>query len=146
MFSSFKFLPLVLLSLLFLGLFNFSDAKAASWWEPVPIDKKPILSSPNVKDETPVDCDMSSYISIVQKRIYRNWQPSLKRGSLTSEYTLRISKDGRLISSKLKRSSGNDLFDQLGNQAITNTIYPPLPSCYKRESLTIDFYFDYDRH
>jgi hypothetical protein len=33
MFSSFKFLPLVLLSLLFLGLFNFSDAKAARWWE-----------------------------------------------------------------------------------------------------------------
>ena len=146
MFSSFKFLPLVLLSLLFLGLFNFSNAKAASWWEPVPIDKKPILSSPNVKDETPDGCDMSPYISSVQRLIYQNWQPLRSHSSLTSEYTFGLSKMGSLIGSKLKRSSGNDLFDQLANQAITNTIYPPLPSCYKRESLTIDFYFDYDRH
>ena len=140
MFSSFKFFPFVFLSVLFLGLLNCSDAKAARWWKLFP----PPLSAPNVQDETPDGCDMSPYISSVQRLIYQNWHPSPELSSLTSEYTFGLSRMGSLIGSKLKRSSGNDLFDQLANQAIANTTYPPLPSCYKYEKLIIDFYFDYN--
>ena len=141
MFSSFKFFPFVFLSLLFLGLFNFSDAKASRWWKLFP----PTLSAPNVQDETPDDCDMLPYISSVRRLIYQNWHPFPSHSSLTSEYTFGISKMGTLIGIKLKRSSGNDFFDQLGNQAIAASMYPPLPLCYKGESVIIDFYFDYDR-
>ncbi|MFN7311426.1 MAG: TonB C-terminal domain-containing protein, partial [Vampirovibrionales bacterium] len=78
-----------------------------------------------------VDVDMSPYISNVQRRIYRNWRPSLELSSLTSEYTLVISRTGALVNYRLKRSSGNALFEQLASSAITATTFPPLPAGYR---------------
>ncbi len=92
-----------------------------------------------------VDVDMSPYISNVQRRIYRNWRPSLELSSLTSEYTLVISRSGALVNYRLKRSSGNALFEQLASSAITATTFPPLPAGYRGQSVVIDFYFDYDK-
>jgi outer membrane biosynthesis protein TonB len=92
-----------------------------------------------------VDVDMSPYISNVQRRIYRNWRPSLELSSLTSEYTLVISRTGALVNYRLKRSSGNALFEQLASSAITATTFPPLPAGYRGQSVVIDFYFDYDK-
>jgi hypothetical protein len=92
-----------------------------------------------------VDVDMSPYISTVQRRIYRNWRPSLELSSLTSEYTLVISRTGALLNYRLKRSSGNALFEELATSAITATTFPPLPTGYRGQSVVIDFYFDYDK-
>jgi restriction system protein len=90
------------------------------------------------------DVDMSPYVSTVQRRINQNWLPSQELSSLTSEYTLVISRTGALLNYRLKRSSGNALFEELATSAITATNFPPLPTGYRGEYITIDFYFDYE--
>jgi hypothetical protein len=91
------------------------------------------------------DVDMSPYISQINRRIYRNWRPSSELSSLTSEYTLTISRSGQLLNYRRKRSSGNLLFEELAVAAITATTFPALPVGFKGQSIVVDFYFDYDR-
>jgi outer membrane biosynthesis protein TonB len=89
--------------------------------------------------------DMSPYLSTVQRRIHQNWLPSQELSSLTSKYTLVISRTGALLNYRLKRSSGNALFEELATAAITATTFPPLPIECRGEYITIDFYFDYEK-
>ena len=89
---------------------------------------------------------MSPYISQVQRRISRNWIPAGDLSSLTSEYTLTISRSGDLLNYRLKRSSGNSLFEQKAVAAIVASApFPRLPDAYKGSSIIIDYYFDYKK-
>lgn len=93
-----------------------------------------------------VDVDMSPYISQVQRRISRNWIPAGDLSSLTSEYTLTISRSGELLNYRSKRSSGNSLFEQKAVSAIVASApFPRLPDAYKGSSIIIDYYFDYKK-
>jgi colicin import membrane protein len=93
-----------------------------------------------------VDIDMSPYISQVQRRISRNWIPAGELSSLTSEYTLTISRSGELLNYRIKRSSGNALFEQKAVAAIVASApFPRLPDGYKGSSIIIDYYFDYKK-
>ncbi len=91
------------------------------------------------------DVDMSPYLANVVRRVYRNWRPSAEQSSLTSEYTLTVSRTGALVNYRLKRSSGDPLFEKLAVAAITATIFPPLPAGFRGPSLIFDFYFDFDK-
>ena len=57
---------------------------------------------------------------------------------------MRIAKDGRLLSSKIKQSSGSPTADKAALNTINLTApFRPLPSNYNGQSVDIDFTFDY---
>ena len=57
-----------------------------------------------------------------------------------------ISKDGDLLRSKVIKSSGIDSVDKSAIQAIQLTApFPPLPQSLNRDSIIIEFTFDYHK-
>lgn len=85
------------------------------------------------------------YMRDLEQRIKRNWSPPKGDTSKRVVITFTISRDGRLLSKRLVKSSGVALADQAAMSAIELTApFRPLPPEFKGQSVPIEFTFDYN--
>lgn len=85
------------------------------------------------------------YMRDLQERIKRNWVPPKGDSSKRIIITFTISRDGRLLSKSLTKSSGVPLADTAAMKAIELTApFRPLPPEFKGSSVPIEFTFDYN--
>lgn len=86
-----------------------------------------------------------AYMAEVERRVKRNWSPPKGDESKRVVILFKIGKDGRLLSVKVTKSSGQPLADQAAKAAIElSAPFRPLPPEYKDSSIDIDFTFDYN--
>lgn len=89
--------------------------------------------------------DFGPYMSELQRRIKRNWNPPRGNESKRVILIFKISRDGRLISLRVKQSSGNPEADSAAKAAVELAApFRPLPPEYRGNSVDIDFTFDYN--
>jgi TonB family protein len=89
--------------------------------------------------------DFGPYLSLLQHRIRENWSPPDDKQDKTAiaEYT--IAKDGRLLNVTLKQATGNPAYDDEAINAIKRSApFPPLPSAYNKDTIRVEFTFDYN--
>jgi len=87
------------------------------------------------------------YMKKLEDSIKHNWNPP--RDTNFKEVVVRfaILRDGTLSSTKIIKSSGILLVDNAAIEAIQKTSpYQPLPEQFERESLPIEFTFNYNVH
>ena len=88
--------------------------------------------------------DFGPYMRELQRRIKLNWDPPKGNESKTVVLLFKIARDGRLLSSKVHRSSGLPSADQAALKAVELTApFRPLPADFKGQSIDIQFTFDY---
>ena len=84
------------------------------------------------------------YMRELQRRIKLNWDPPKGNESKTVVLLFKIAKDGRLLSSKVHKSSGLPTADQAALKAVELTApFRPLPADFKGQNIDIQFTFDY---
>ena len=85
------------------------------------------------------------YMKNLEQKIKRNWNPPKGDSSKRVVITFTIGKDGRLLSSRITKSSGVPLADRAALSAIELTApFAPLPPEFKGQSVPIEFTFDYN--
>jgi TonB family protein len=88
--------------------------------------------------------DFGPYMNELQRRIKLNWDPPKGNESKTVVLLFKIAKDGRLLSSRVYKSSGLPSADQAALKAVELTApFRPLPVDFKGQSIDIQFTFDY---
>ena len=88
--------------------------------------------------------DFGPYMRELQRRIKLNWDPPKGNESKTVVLLFKIAKDGRLLSSRVHKSSGLPSADQAALKAVELTApFRPLPADFKGQSIDIQFTFDY---
>ena len=81
----------------------------------------------------------------LEARIKRNWNPPKGDQSKRVILLFTIGRDGRLLSIKTVKSSGQPLSDVAAKTAVELTApFKPLPPEYKGNSIDIEFRFDYN--
>ncbi len=89
--------------------------------------------------------DWGPYMRNLEARIRRNWNPPKGDTSKRVVIYFKISRDGKLLSMNVVKSSGLALADQAAKAAIQQSApFPPLPPEYKGSNIDIDFTFDYN--
>lgn len=89
--------------------------------------------------------DFGPYMRELQRRIKMNWEPPKGNESKRVVLLFAISRDGRLLSVKVNRSSGVAAADRAAISAVQLTApFKPLPPEYKGNSVDIQFTFDYN--
>ena len=89
--------------------------------------------------------DFGPYMKELQRRIKMNWTPPKGNESKRVVLLFSISRDGRLLSVKVHKSSGLPAADQAAIQAVQLTApFKPLPPEYRDSSVDIQFTFDYN--
>ncbi len=89
--------------------------------------------------------DWGPYMRNLEARIRRNWNPPKGDTSKRVVIYFKISRDGKLLSMNVVKSSGLALADQAARAAIQQSApFPPLPPEYKGSNIDIDFTFDYN--
>jgi TonB family protein len=89
--------------------------------------------------------DWGPYMSELQRKIKRNWTPPRGNESKRVMLLFKISRDGRIISLRVKQSSGNSEADNAAKAAVElSAPFKPLPPEYRGGSVDIDFTFDYN--
>lgn len=99
-----------------------------------------------VSRDTLTQTDWEPYMRDLQRRIKMNWSPPISGRDKTVEILFKISKDGRLLSYEIQKSSGITEVDIAAVQAIQLTApFRPLPEGFKGDSIDILFTFDYHK-
>lgn len=89
--------------------------------------------------------DFGPYMRELQRRIKMNWEPPKGNESKRVVLLFSISRDGRLLSMKLLKSSGVAVADKAAMSAVQLTApFKPLPPDYRGNSVDIQFTFDYN--
>ena len=89
--------------------------------------------------------DFGPYMRDLQRRIKMNWDPPKGNESKRVVLLFKISKDGRLLSNRVSKSSGLQSADQAALRAVELTSpFKPLPADFKGSSIDIQFTFDYN--
>lgn len=89
--------------------------------------------------------DWTSYMKDVEARIKSNWFPPKSDSTKTVVITFVIGRSGSLISQKITQSSGMPMADKAASDAIKySSPFKPLPSQYTKQSIPIEFKFDYN--
>jgi len=89
--------------------------------------------------------DWGPYMRELERRIKRNWDPPKGNESKRVVLLFKIGRDGRLLSVKVVKSSGNASADQAAKSAVELTApFKPLPPEFKRSYIDIEFTFDYN--
>ena len=85
------------------------------------------------------------YMRDLEARIKRNWNPPKGDQSKRVVLLFTIGRDGRLLSIKTVKGSGQPLSDAAAKAAVELTApFKPLPPEYKGSSIDIEFTFDYN--
>ena len=91
------------------------------------------------------DPDFGPYMKELQRRIKMNWDPPKGNESKRVVLLFKISRDGRLLSVNVSKSSGVPAADKAAVSAVQLTApFRPLPAEYKGQSVDIQFTFDYN--
>lgn len=107
------------------------------------IDK--FISANNEKKENIIqDTYFSSYMRTMQKNIKANWHPPKDVQSKRVVVIFTISKHGKLLKYNILTSSGNDKMDSAAIEALKKTKFEPLPNAYTKNSVDVQFTFDYN--
>ncbi len=89
--------------------------------------------------------DFGPYLAELQRRIRRNWTPPDDREDKSVVLLFSISRDGRLLSVNVKRSSGFANADAAARAAVERSApFRPLPPEYRNNSISVEFTFDYN--
>ncbi len=89
--------------------------------------------------------DFGPYMMELQRRIKRRWNPPRGNESKRVVLLFKVSKDGRLISLKMHRTSGVPEADQAAIRAVKEAApFRPLPPEYSGSDIDIQFTFDYN--
>lgn len=89
--------------------------------------------------------DFGPYMRNLQQRIKRNWEPPRGEESRRVVLLFGISKDGRLTSLRIHKSSGLESADKAAMEAVRlSAPFAPLPAEYKENTVDIQFTFDYN--
>ena len=79
------------------------------------------------------------YSSLISRMIWQQWfYPDMGKSGLEVIISIRIAKDGRVISQRIERSSGDVLFDRSAMNAILKA--SPLPPPPKEMAIGVRFY------
>ena len=90
--------------------------------------------------------DFNEYMKNIEQRIKLNWIPTTENQNKIVIVLFEISKNGDLLRSKVIKSSGIDSADKSAIKAIQITApFQPLPKSLNRDSIVIEFTFDYHR-
>ena len=96
-----------------------------------------------VDTDTFVNPDFGPYMRELQRSIKLNWEPPKGSEDKTVVLLFKIAKDGRLLSSKIHKSSGLQSADQAALKAVElTTPFNPLPQDFNGENIDIHFTFD----
>lgn len=88
--------------------------------------------------------DFGPYRAELQRRIKRNWYPPRGNESKKVVLLFKVSRDGRLLSLNVQRSSGDPETDNAALQAVKlSSPFRPLPPEYRENAINIEFSFDY---
>jgi len=128
---------------------DFSKLKPAVLTDAKPLSRDQIKSAllagakPGVKNTLP-ESEMSRCISLVQRAMYESWnQPGLaEAGPLPALLDIRLDKGGRIVSYRIRQSSGSAYFDQSVLKAAANVRQVrdlSLEFLNQYETLTIEF-------
>lgn len=91
------------------------------------------------------EADFGPYMTELKRRIKRNWEPPRGNESKRVVVMFVVGKDGRLISQRIMRSSGNKETDRAAMSAVELTApFKPLPPEYRGKDVDIQFTFDYN--
>lgn len=102
-------------------------------------------SSETSNNETKQNVDWGPYMKDVERRIKKNWTPPKGNSSKHAVVTFTVGRDGRVLSNKVTKSSGNPLVDKAAIDAIYLAApFKPLPTEFKGQSVPIEFTFDYN--
>lgn len=89
--------------------------------------------------------DFGPYMKELQRRIKMNWDPPKGNESKRVVLLFKISRDGRLLSVSVSKSSGLPAADNAAINAVKLTApFRPLPPDFKGQSVDIQFTFDYN--
>lgn len=89
--------------------------------------------------------DFGPYMMELQRRIKRRWNPPRGNESKRVVLLFTVSKDGRLLSLKLNKTSGVPEADQAAIRAVKEAApFRPLPPEYRGDDIDIQFTFDYN--
>ncbi len=86
------------------------------------------------------DINMRTYLNELEKRIRKNWKPSSDLILQKIVLLLEISRDGRLLYTRVRESSGSKKADKAAILAAKRTApFRPLPAVYKGDKIQIEF-------
>lgn len=89
--------------------------------------------------------DFGPYMRELQRRIKRRWNPPRGNESKRVVLMFTLSRDGRLLSLKMHKTSGIPESDQAAIQAVKEAApFRPLPPEYRGNDIDIQFTFDYN--
>lgn len=89
--------------------------------------------------------DFGPYMKELQKSIKSNWYPPKRNESKRVVLLFKIAKNGRLLSTKIFKSSGVAAADEAAIKAVMVTApFKSLPKEFKGKSIDIQFTFDYN--
>lgn len=88
--------------------------------------------------------DLGPYVKTVERKIRENWDPPNGKQNVRAVARFKINKDGTINGIKILKPSGNESYDNAAILAISKSSpFRALPINYKRDSMIIDFNFDY---
>jgi TonB family protein len=94
------------------------------------------------------DPDLSAYYNEIWKRIRSLWAipEGLNSSSLSTVYSIRIGRDGRIVDVWMENGSGNGAFDDSALRAIKKADpLPPIPDKYKDTTMDVGIRFHSDK-
>ena len=89
--------------------------------------------------------DFGPYMRELQAKIKRNWDPPKSNQSKRTVLIFTIAKDGRLLNTRIYKSSGIPAVDKAALSAVEYSApFKPLPREFKGSDIDIHFTFDYN--
>ena len=92
----------------------------------------------------PAETDLYAYMNDLDSRIKQNWHAKILSNSYKIVVYLKISKEGKLLSSSILLSSRNQEADMAALRAVNDTPIYPLPKAYNKDFIEIQFTFVYN--
>lgn len=88
--------------------------------------------------------DFKPYLADLERRIKTNWVPPKGKENKRAEVLFKVERDGRLVKSRIYKSSGFPNYDYAALKAVeTAAPFRPLPQEFKEKSIDVMFTFDY---
>ena len=88
--------------------------------------------------------DFGPYMREMQRTIKLNWEPPKLDYSTHTTVFYSIKKDGTLKNVSIYKSSGDKKTDAAAIKAVKKTKFKPLPTGFDKDSIDVQFTFDYN--
>lgn len=103
----------------------------------------PVFAENNEYSRSVVNHQYQEYMSTIREKIDKTWKPYDITETGHTVVVFKIDKNGEIISTEIRESSGNEFFDKCAVEAVRNGApYGELPSISGVNNLTIMYKFD----